>query len=350
MSAIKIGFVGVGSMGQCAHLKNYVTIPAVDVVAIAELREKLRDDVARRYGVVGTYASAAEMVDAQQLDALVAAQPFTRHGVIVPDLLDAGIPLFIEKPLASSVQVGERLVRAIETSDAWVMVGYHKRSDPATMLAKAEIDRLKQTGELGAMRYVRITMPPGDWIAGGFADLLHSDDPVPYPAADPPSEDMDETTNAEYVSFVNYSIHQVNLMRHLLGEPYEVSFADPSGVLMVVESESGVTGAIEMDPYSTSIGWEESALVCFEHGYLRLELPAPLASNRPGRVEILRDPGGETLPERSMPVLPWVHAMRQQALNFVSAVKGEMEPMCEAAEALEDLRVAREYIRLLRGL
>lgn len=41
--------------------------------------------------------------------------------------------------------------------------------------------------------------------------------------------------------------------------------------------------------------------------------------------------------------------MRQQAANFVSAVKGEMEPMCGAAEALADLRAAREYIRLLRG-
>ena len=41
--------------------------------------------------------------------------------------------------------------------------------------------------------------------------------------------------------------------------------------------------------------------------------------------------------------------MRQQAMNFVSAVKGEMAPMTDSAEALEDLKVAREYIRLLRG-
>ncbi|HCU34769.1 MAG TPA: dehydrogenase [Armatimonadetes bacterium] len=349
MSTLNIGFVGVGSMGQCAHLRNYVTIPGVQVVAIAELREKLREDVARRYGVQKTYTSAAEMLEAEQLDAIVASQPFTRHGVILPELLDAGVPVFIEKPLASSVQVGERLVAAVEASDTWAMVGYHKRSDPATMLAKAEIDRLKQTGELGAMRYVRITMPTGDWIAGGFADLVQSDDPLPHLETDPPASDMDETAHAEYVSFVNYYIHQVNLLRHLLGEPYGVSFADPAGVLLVAESESGVTGIIEMDPYSTSIGWEESALVCFEHGYVKLELPAPLANNRPGQVELLRDPGGEATPKRTIPALSWVHAMRQQAVNFVCAVKGETEPICDAAEALEDLRIAREYIRLLRG-
>ena len=40
--------------------------------------------------------------------------------------------------------------------------------------------------------------------------------------------------------------------------------------------------------------------------------------------------------------------MRQQAMNFVAAIRGESKPLCEAPEALEDLRVARDYIRLLK--
>jgi 23S rRNA (adenine2503-C2)-methyltransferase len=43
------------------------------------------------------------------------------------------------------------------------------------MYAKQEIARLKSTGELGAMKYVRILMPAGDWVASGFIDLLSSD-------------------------------------------------------------------------------------------------------------------------------------------------------------------------------
>ncbi len=50
-----------------------------------------------------------------------------------------------------------------------------------------------------------------------------------------------------------------------------------------------------------------------------------------------------------VPQLPWIHAMRQQAINFVAAIKGERKPLCEAAEALEDLKIARAYIRLLTG-
>ena len=41
--------------------------------------------------------------------------------------------------------------------------------------------------------------------------------------------------------------------------------------------------------------------------------------------------------------------MKQQAVNFVAAIRGEVKPLCEAQEALEDLKVAREYIRMHTG-
>ena len=346
---IRIGFVGVGGMGQCAHLKNYVTIPDCGVVAIAEIRPDLAEKVAARYNVPKVYASHLEMLEKEELDGIVASQPFNRHGILVPDLLKVGVPIFTEKPLAGSVAVGRKILDAVERSGTWLMVGYHKRSDPATMYAKREIDRLKESGELGKMTYVRVLMPAGDWIAGGFNDRIEANDPAPELDCDPPPEDMDEVTSREYDSLVNYYIHQVNLLRHLLGESYGVRHADPSGVLFVAESRSGVPGVIEMTPYRTSIDWQESALVCFERGYVKITLPAPLVLNRPGQVEIFRDPRDGAAPQMIRPQLPWIHAMRQQAMNFIAAIRGEMEPPCEAAEALEDLRVARAYIRLLRG-
>ena len=348
--AVRIGFVGVGSMGQCAHLKNYVTVDGCQVVAIAEIRQSLGQKVAARYGVPKVYPSHKEMLASEDLDGIVASQPFDRHGVLVPELLKAGVPVFTEKPLAASVQVGEEIVRAVEASGTWHMVGYHKRSDPATMYAKAEIDRLKTSGELGRMTYVRILMPAGDWVAGGFNDMIRDDAPYPRLERDAPASDMDEETYKQYTAFVNYYIHQVNLMRHLLGEPYRVTYADPSAVLLAGQSESGVACAIEMSPYRTTIDWQESALVCFERGWVKIELPAPLTCNRPGRAEVLSDPGNGATPQTTVPQLPWVHAMRQQTIHFVQAIRGEIAPPCEAAEALEDLRIARAYIRLLTGV
>lgn len=349
MSKVRIGFIGVGSMGQCAHLQNYLTVPDCEVVALAELRPELGRQVAARYGIPRVYTHHEELLANEQVDGLVAAQPFTRHGILVPELLKAGVPVLTEKPIAGSIAQGEKIVAAVQASGTWQMVGYHKRSDPATRAAKAEIDRLKSTGELGRLTYVRLLMPAGDWVAAGFNPLLHSSESVEGMTFDPAPADMTPEVYQAYIAFVNYYIHQVNLLRHLLGEPYRVTHADPAGVLLVAESDSGIPGVIEMSPYQTTVDWQESALVAFERGWVKIALPAPLAHNRPGRVEFYRDPGGGLTPETVIPTLPWVHAMRQQALNFVGAIRGDNAPPCEAAEALEDLRVAEQYIRLRSG-
>jgi predicted dehydrogenase len=350
MDRTRIGFVGVGSMGQAAHLRNYVALPECEVVAIAEVRPQLAFSVAQRFGIPHVYASAAAMLEHEQLDGIVAIQPFDHHGTIVTPLYSAGIPLLTEKPLASSIAMGEAMLAALQAGGSWHMVGYHKRSDPATMAAKALIERFVASGELGSLRYVRITIPEGDWVAGGFNERITSDEAMPPATPDPAAQDMDTPIYRLYVSFVNYYIHQVNLLRHLLGEPYRVTYADPAGVLLAAQSASGITGLIEMNPYRTTVDWQETALVAFAYGYIRLDLPPPLASNRPGRLLIFRDPGGGAAPETSEPQMPSIHAMRQQAINFIRAIRGEAPPPCTASEALEDLWVAREYIRLWKGV
>ena len=346
---VRIGFVGVGGMGQAAHLRNYVMVPDCEVVAIAEVKQDQAQKVAARWGVPKVYASHTEMLAAEKLDGIVASQPFTRHGTLVPELLKAGVPVFTEKPIAGSVEMGEKILQTVKAGKSWMMIGYHKRSDPATMLVKQEVERLKQTKELGRLTYIRILMPAGDWIANGFTQNVGGNDPAPAFTWDPPASDMDKPTNDAYISFVNYYIHQVNLMRHLLGETWAVNYAAKSGLLLAGESVSGVTCSIEMTPFSTTVDWQEHALVCFEHGWIKLELPAPVAFNRPGRVEIFRDPGKGVQPKTEIPQLPWVHAMWQQAQNFVAAIQGKIPPMCTAADALEDIKLAREYIRIWKG-
>jgi predicted dehydrogenase len=288
---VRIGFVGVGGMGQRAHLRNYVTIEDCEVAAVAELREKTGKLVATRYGVPKVYKNHADMLAAEQLDGVVACQGFDVHAVLLPEIYGKVPCVFTEKPLAVGVAAGERLAVQAAQAGTVHMVGYHKRSDPATMHAKQTIENWKRTKEVGALRYVRIIMPAGDWVANGMTGLLKADDPQPSLRREPLMTELegaapDKWTGpaADYRRFVNYYIHQVNLMRHLLGEPYRVTFADRAGVLLVVESVSGVSGVIEMSPYRTSIAWEESALIAFERGYIRLSLPPPLAVNQAGRV------------------------------------------------------------------
>jgi len=358
---MRIGFVGVGGMGQRAHLRNYLTIPECEVVALAEVREKTGQLVGTRMGIPKVYKNHTEMLAAEKLDGVVASQQFDVHATLLPEIYGKVRHVFTEKPLSVSIKAGEKLAKLAAKSGTVHMVGYHKRSDPATQYAVNVINGWKKSGEMGKMKYVRILMPAGDWTAGGLVGVLNAGDQPSQQITREDAKLVDlpgakENTAAwgweglakEYVGFVNYYIHQVNYMRHMLGEPYKVTFADKSGVLLVVESKSGVTGTIEMTPYRTTIDWEESILVAFEKGYVKVELPAPTTINRAGRVEVFSDPDGGT-PTRMSPTLPWVHAMRQQAINFVKVCRGEMEPPCTAAEAVEDLKVAAAYIHMWKG-
>jgi predicted dehydrogenase len=360
---VRIGFVGVGGMGQRAHLRNYLTLENCEVVALAEIRERTGRLVATRFGIPKAYRDHAEMLDAEKLDGIVASQPFDAHATLLPELYGKVKFLFTEKPLAVGVKAGKMLADAAAKTGTVHMVGYHKRSDPATIYALDVINRWKKSGEVGKMRYVRILMPAGDWTANGLIGILNAGDkPVrtfqrePASMTDLPGADDGVSASkwpgpaGEYVKFVNYYIHQVNYMRHMLGEPYKVTYADKSGILLAVESRSGIAGIIEMSPYRTTVDWEESILVCFDKGYVKIELPAPTSINRPGRVEVFSDPGTGVTPLRTVPSLPWTHAMRQQAMNFVRVCRGEIEPPCTAREAVEDLKVAREYIRMRDGV
>lgn len=347
---MRIGFIGVGGMGQMAHLRNYVTTPGCSVVAICEIRRKTGEEVARRYGIPRLYENYVSMLESEELDGVVVCQPFDRHAVLLPDIYPRVKCVFTEKPLAVSVRAAEDLAAAAEASGCTHMVGYHKRSDPAAIRAKGTVDSWRLSGEVGPLQYVRILMPAGDWIASGFDGLVDAGDPRGSLDREPAGAlGFSGPLADEYRAFVNYYIHQVNLMRWLLGEPYGVTYADPSGVLLAVRSNSGVAGVIEMSPYRTTVAWEEEALVAFEKGYVKLRLPAPLAVNRCGSVEVYRDPGEGQAPERCLPTLPWVHAMRQQACAFVELCRGQAEPPCGAREAVEDLRVARDYVRMRSG-
>jgi predicted dehydrogenase len=326
-----------------------VSLPDCEVVAIAELRPKLAQRVAAAYGVPHVYPSHRELLAKEKVDAILNIQGFTFHGRLLPELFAANLPMLTEKPLAGSVEVGRKLVAALRGTKANYLVAYHKRSDPAVMWAKRKIAEWQANGEVGPMRYIRITMPPGDWVGAGFSHLLTTDEHVNGLEQDPRPADMDEPTYKHYVGLVNYYIHQVNLMRHQLGADYHATYADANARVLIGRGEgaaAGVTCTIEMAPYQTYTAWQEEALVCFERGWIKIELPRPLAVDEAGRATCYTDKGKGQEATTLVPEMPKVHAMRQQAMNFVKAVRGEATPLCTAADALKDLEVMREYQEL----
>lgn len=343
---LKIGFIGAGSMGQMAHLSNYAVLDEeCEIVALAEPRGKTAKLVGSRYGIPQIYKDGRELLENAEVDAIVAPQRFQHHYAIVPDILRRGIPVFTEKPLSLSVAVGEQLVKLGKENGALHMVGYHKRSDPAMEYAKKVVEQWKASHEFGALTYIRVIMPRGDWISGSDKPLS-IDEPFPTIDNEPGPVGFSDKQTKQLETFVNYYIHQVNAIRYFLGESYRLTFADRGGVILTGESDSGVTVALEMSPYSTSVEWHEQVMVCFEKGFVRIDLPAPLSRQYAGKVTIMRDNRIDG-PSYTIPVMPNISAMRNQAKNFMAAVRGIRRAPCTAEEALEDLRLSEDYIRYL---
>ncbi|MCC6483692.1 MAG: Gfo/Idh/MocA family oxidoreductase [Armatimonadetes bacterium] len=345
-SRLRIGFVGAGAMGQTAHLQNFALIPDCEIVALAEGRRKTAEMVAARYAIPAVYPDHRAMLAEADIDAVVAIVPYALHPSIVPDILNAGKHLLTEKPICLRLDNARRLASLAEEKKLIYMVGNMKRALPASVEARRRIEEWKLSGAIGRMNYVRASMPPGDWVFGVQWRASAGDNAPAYPGetSESPPEWMGEL-GEKYNAFVNYFIHQVNMIRYLIGEDYHVVFVDKSEAVMLSESDSGVTIALEMKGHGLHKSWEEYYMVSFESGRVDLSLPAPMAQQNGGDVRFYIASEGNPRWER--PVIDPVWSMLAQARHFVSCVRQSKQSCNPASEALKDLEVAEQYIRAL---
>ncbi|NLG24559.1 MAG: Gfo/Idh/MocA family oxidoreductase [Clostridiales bacterium] len=346
---LRIAFLGCGYMGQNAHMKNYFELrDQCDIVAIAEARPGLGKAVAAHYGVPHVFERYDQMLGSVEFDAVVSAQPFSNHIHIVPMVLESGKPMLTEKPLCVRPDNAVKLADLADRHRVLHMVGYHKRSDLASEYAKALVDEWRGSGEFGKLRLIRISMPPGNWV-GGAPRPITTDESYPPIEAESPPDEFPGQLGKDYISFVNYYIHQVNYLHFMLGEPLAVDYADRSGVMLAASGDSGVCATLEMAAYETRDDWQEEIFIAFERGTIRVQLPAPLADRQPGRVFVMRGKREELMTTAEI-TLPRVAAMQNQAKNFIAAAKGERPAPCDSRRAADDLRFAADYIRKLNGI
>jgi len=348
---VRIGFVGAGFMGQLAHISNYATIKDCELVALAEGRLKTAEAVARRYGIQKVYSTHTEMLEKADIDAVVAIMHFNLYHALIPDILSAGKPVATEKPMCVRVETAKKMAALAEEKGVIYQVGYMKRHDPAAKLARQTIQEWKASGECGKMTYVRITMPSGDWTYEVESPINLGDPAPPYEGqtGESPPEWMSKAMGNAYNGFINFYIHQVNLLRYLIDEDYEVTYVDPQSRILVAISESGVPCTLEMASYGLRNRWEEFYKICFDGGKIDLQIPVPMGRQRAGDVVIYKGSGfgNNNEPQAIRPMLPQRWAFREQARHFVECIREGKPTIAPAAEAIKDLEVSEQYIRCI---
>ena len=123
----RIAIVGAGRFGQ-NHLRILSKREDVKLVAVVDPNGEARKKAVAEYGGQG-FATAAEVIG--QVDAAVVVSPTTTHGDVAVPLLEAGIDVLVEKPIAATRAEAERILEAASANERIVQVGHVERFNPA---------------------------------------------------------------------------------------------------------------------------------------------------------------------------------------------------------------------------
>ncbi|MDD7542521.1 MAG: Gfo/Idh/MocA family oxidoreductase [Mobiluncus porci] len=312
MEDIKVGVIGIGSMGR-HHVRNVRETPGETLVALA-------DPAGDKFGVAGDMEVLpdVEALIAAGIEAAIVAVPTEFHKDIALQLAAAGVHALIEKPLASTLEDGEAIVAAYRDANLIGATGYVERCNPALM----ELSKRVQAGDLGEI----------------FQIATRRQGPFPIRIADVGVIKDLATHDVDLTAWIGGSHYQEIAARtaRKSGRPNE-DLVVATGVL-----ENGVLVNHIVNwfsPYKervTTVTGEKGALVAdtmnstltfYENGTKVVEWD---------QVANVR---GVSVGEVRQYALDQREPLRVEHENFVAAINGDVSRIVPIAEALETLRV-----------
>lgn len=339
---VRLGFVGAGFFGQVAHLRQFAQLESCQMVALAEMREDLRQRVADKYSIPHRFATHLEMLAKADIEGVVVVTARRAMGPIVLDCLNARKHVLSEKPIAGTAELAMQLSQAARRNGVIHAVGYMKRHDAGVQAAQQLLQSLLTTRDLGAMSYVRVHCFAGDAYCGEN-DYERSSHPLPtelpqWPLA--PSW-LAADQHAKYDRYLNTYCHNINLLRYLVGEPSFHSALLTGDTGLVVLNCNGVPALLETGLVQHS-GWDEHVQVFFERGWVTIQTPAPLLRDVPATVTIYR--GDKDSPFERLELPPsW--AFRRQAEAFVADIRHGRNTISCSEDARRDVQLVEDIWR-----
>ncbi|WP_328979385.1 Gfo/Idh/MocA family oxidoreductase [Streptomyces canus] len=160
---MRIGILGLGRIGAF-HAETLSGLDAVESLVLTDPFAEAAKSAAERFG--GEVVDSPEALLAAGVDGIVVAAATDAHPKLILAGVEAGIPVFCEKPVAKHMGEGVEVLRAVEGSDVPIQIGYNRRFDTGFVNARAAV----QSGELGKLHTVRSTTldpapPPAAYIA-----------------------------------------------------------------------------------------------------------------------------------------------------------------------------------------
>jgi predicted dehydrogenase len=341
-----IASIGTGVMGQVAHLANYARLRdegECTVAGVVDLKRRLAEAVADRYRVPRVYEDVAELLADPRVDGVACIQPWPNNYGLVKQALEAGKSVITEKPMVGRLDEAKELTDLARERGVVYAVGFMKRHDPGVELAKELLDKVRASGELGALRLVDAVCHGGDWWQN-LEPPLRVDDPAPPgPAPTYPDDCCTPARHAAYGWLLNIFSHNINLCHYLFGaemEPRSARFhADHafSSTLRCGEVLVTVRGAP-----TRAHEWREWTTLTFERGEIAIKTPSPMNRQRVAEVTVLRECDGHFATIEHHAPIEW--SFYRQARGFARALRGEESVRAPAEQCLWDVAVMERLI------
>ncbi len=212
--------VGLGIMGS-HHLRILDSWSEAEVVAVVERDGARREAAVRRHPGVRAYEALEQALQEHDLDFACLAVPVGVLPQCTGMALEAGLHVFVEKPMAPSVEQAREMLDLATERELLLGVGYVERFNPAVMALKQKLDA-GTIGHIVQMHARRLSpFPNRDSMAGVSLDL---------------------------------ATHDIDLMRNLSGSEIERVYAESVGaaseqaddlISAVMRFDSGATGLLE---------------------------------------------------------------------------------------------------------
>jgi predicted dehydrogenase len=129
---IRVAVIGAGVFGR-HHLRILSQSPSGDLVGVVDIAPERAAAAAAEYGCA-VFGSPGEL--AGKIDAAVVAVPTSSHSEVGCALLEAGIDVLVEKPIAADLAAARRLVDAATRNQRILQVGHLERYNPAVTALK----------------------------------------------------------------------------------------------------------------------------------------------------------------------------------------------------------------------
>ena len=291
--ALGIGFIGLGGIAR-THLETVSQIPDADILAVYDIDEWAVEQAAEHWQATPV-SDLDALVSHPGLDAVFVCVPPDQHGAAERAVAEAGLALFVEKPVAIETAQALELAAILESNNIITQVGHHWRYAPGIEYGR-ELLRDRTIGYLDGRWWGAI---PGDgdhwWRdesrSGGqiIEQAIHIFDAIRYLSGE--IESVCAYGGNRLIEDLDFPDLSTASMHHRDGTVSHVSATSAAvesriGIEVVAEnatlslSESSVVGTIDGDPID-----ERSAIDPYER-----EVLAFLDAVRTGSREPIRSP------------------------------------------------------------